>query len=188
MTFKHILESLKNEIFEEGMLQTAEKLEEFLPPHIFDTMQKRKNLQMIFDRFFYRPSNKVRHFDALTISKLITPKFNLSKLLETIIETVESRIMIFVDFDFIIEAKKDEESPYKFEYASRATHLNERFRIALPEDAKRFLESFKDLKLSEILVKTFERHMEILNYHESGFQPYQLLACKIYISETILSE
>ena len=185
MTFKSFLNTLKEGIFGKKMVESAEEIEEILPPHIFQTVQKRKNLQMIKDRFFYRPSNKVRNFDTLTISKIITPGFDIYKILELIIDTLETSVLIFVDFDFIIEAFKDEESPFKFEYASRATHVNNIFRIVLRKDAEQFLNLFKTKQLPELLVETFERHVKILNYHESSFQPYQLIACKIYISEIV---
>lgn len=185
MTFKPVLQNLKEIIFENKMITSEEQIREILPPHLFDLMVQKKNIKMLFDQFLYRPSTQRRKFDTISISKMYTPDFDLSDMLERIVESLENDVNINVDFDFVIEASKDELSPFKFEYASKSSSLNKTKNLVFPSDVKNFLDYFKNKTDSDILQECFIKHVDIMDYSQSGFQPYVLLAVKIFIAELL---
>ncbi len=171
---------IKSIFFSDG-LKTENDIKPYLPDYILKLLQDKNNLQIIHDKLIPRKRNRYRPYDTVTISKFLTDEFNLASALENMTTHLSGKLMIYIDFDFIVHATKDTESPYKFEFASKSTCLNETIKISTKSDVENIVSEFQNESTADLLNKAYLNHHNLNDYSNSGFQPHLLLACKIYL-------
>ena len=169
------------EIFFPSGRKTANDIQENLPDYIVQILKKQNNLNIITDKIIYRKKNAHREYDSLIITKFLTPSFQLADCLSNIISLASGRINIFVDFDFMIECSKDEDSPYKFEFGSKTNAMNSQMKIFDKSDAEQFCNEFRTKDYADILNECYINHNNLNDYSSSGFKPHQLLSMKLYM-------
>ena len=154
-----------------------ENLAEKLPADIYDFLKKNDNLKTIIDRLIYRPKTKYRPFDNLIVTKFLSGDLNLKKKFEEIFENISGNFLLYLDFHFIILVKSENhDRVFKFEHASKASALNETYKIVTNKDVEDFLEELNAKTLSDFLNDSFVNHRDLFAYQGSGFTPFMLLS------------
>ena len=173
--------SIINDLFLDKELTTQEQLSNLLPENVYNMLKQTNNLNLIIDRIVFRPRNPARPYDSMVISKFLRKDFNLISVLNTLTQCITSDFLIFIDFDFIIECTNDKERPLKFEFASKASSMNEHCKITSTTDQQVLMDEFKNKTFSDLLNEAFINHRDLNDYASSGFKPYQLLSLKLYL-------
>ena len=162
------------------MMGESPNLEEILSQEIFQFLKEKQKLDLIRQDVIYRPRIGKR-FGTATISKLLTPDFNISVFLTKIFDELDFKALVSIDMDFLIETK-DPDAPLKFQYGSRATGINRTKKLILPEDVHALVKEFEGKTKSDLLNDVFTTHQSILHYQESGFRPHSLICLKIFLT------
>lgn len=137
------------------------------------------NLDIIQNKCIYRPRNKYRVFECLNLSIVLSNETEIQKILHSLMDIIEIPHLIYVDFDAIYQTS-DTNRPFKFEFGSKNTRLNNTFKIVDSHTAELFLNEFK-MTFPELQNKQFLRHQSVLDFASSGFRPYKIISMKIYI-------
>ena len=154
--------------------------EKMLPTEIFDFLKSSNKLHLIRGGVFYR-SNRRKKFDTCSLTRVWTADLDFYSLLEQTLDNIDFKCILNIDADFLIETP-DQEKPLKFQHGSRGTAMNIQKRVIIPSDLKKVLSEFADLTPADLLNKVYQKHVEILDYRESGFRPHSLLTFKIFIT------
>ena len=156
-------------------------LKEKLPDYVYNVLNVKNNLGIIEDKITVRSRNKHRPYDSVKLSKFLTPDFNIEDALQNLLSELSGHLSIFIDFDFLIDATKDTEEMYKFEFASKFTAVNSVMQIKSMSDVNSLCKEFANQDYPEILNKVFINHVNLNDYSSSGFRPQLLLAMKVYM-------
>ena len=150
-----------------------EDIQKYIPAEI----QKFVNFSIIKNRLTFRPKTKFRHFESINISYFLKNETDITRIIASLLNIIEADVLMYIDFDAIFQTKEN----FKFEFASKNTHVNKHFKIVSEKSAEYLLNEFKSKTHAEIVNTHFERHKLVLDYISSGFRPYMLLSMKIYI-------
>ena len=172
--------SIEKILYPDGYI-LKENLQEKLPDYVYEKLKNENNLGIIEDKITFRPRNLNRPYDSFRFSKFLTPDLVIAEKIERLFQVLHGHISVFIDFDFLIDATKDAEEMYKFEFASKFTAMNNVMKITSDIDVEKLCNEFRGKDFSDILNTTFINHVNLNDYSSSGFRPQSLLAMKIYL-------
>ena len=164
---------------------TKENVIEKLRSHVYEFLEKNGNLGTIVDRGIFRTKNKYRPYDSLTVTKFLTEDFDIAKTISDAAGNITGNFLIYIDFHFLFlcNPEKDELEQFKFQFASKASAINETYKIVTTRDYRQLEAEFQDKSYSDMLNDAFLHHVNLYEYHESGLRPYQLLSLVIHLQK-----
>ncbi len=168
---------------------TLETLPNQLHPDIYEHLRRNNNLNTIIDRKIIRDSNPSKPYDSAVLTKFLVPTFNVAKAIRELIENLNGRFLIYIDFHFMMLApprdpeKPADEEEFRFQSASKASAMNTTFKIATAEDCDDLVAEFKDQTDAELMNTVFQNHVDLFEYHSSGLRPYNLLSLVIHVQK-----
>ena len=171
---KLVLKELEKNLFPSG-LQKVEDIKFDLPDYLHPFV----NFRILEDKIIYRGITRNKNYESLTISKYLRSESDILKCLESIMEVIDSNMLIYIDFDSIYQTQ-DKDRPYKFEFGSKSSKVNDCFKIVSKASVDTFLKEFQ-ISHNEIVAKQFGRHLKIMDFQMSGFRPMMILSMKIFI-------
>ena len=180
---------LMNDIFNlEPNETTLDDLPNLLHADIYKTLRRNNNLNTIIDRKIFRESTKAKPYDAIVLTKFLRPNFDVAKAIKNLVENLNNRFLIFIDFHFMIlcpprESDNDEEEVFKLQTASKASAMNATFKIASTEDCDDLIAEFKNQSDAELLNSVFQHHCDLFDYQSSGLRPYNLLSLVVHLQK-----
>ena len=126
----------------------------------------------------------------MTITKCLTPEFDISECVKSICGCLTGRYLVFIDAHFLIQLPNDEEDfddkgevQLKFQQGSKASSFNSQIKIGTNQDYDTLVSEFENKTLSDILNLAFEHHKDLFDYYNSGLRPYSLLSLLMHIQK-----
>ena len=188
-TFNSEERMLIDEIFNLEPKETElDDLPNLLHADIYDHLRKNNNLNTIIDRKIIREANKDKPYDAIVLTKFLRPKFDVFKAIKDLVESLNNRFLIYIDFHFMIlcpprESDKDVEEVFRLQTASKASAMNATSKIATAEDCDDLIAEFKNQSDAELLNSVFQHHSDLFDYQSSGLRPYDLLSLVVHVQK-----
>ena len=164
---------------------TKENVIEKLRPHVYEFLSQNGNLGTIVDKGIFRTKNTYRPYDSVTITKFLTENFDIAETISDVAGNITGSFLIYVDFHFLFLCNPDqnEMEEFKFQFASKASAINETYKIVTMNDYRALEAEFKNKSYSDLLNDAFVHHVDLYEYHESGLRPYQLLSLVIHVQK-----
>ena len=165
---------------------TVEHFREYLDEEIYDLLKNRQNLKTIRDRVLFVNKNKYRPYDSVNITKFLRPGFDCTKTFEELFANLTPPYLTFIDFHFLFECspeKNENRSRLKFQVASKASAINSTIKISSEKDYDSLIGEFKNQTHADLLDSVFRHHVDLYEFGDSGFKPYQLLSLVVHIQK-----
>ena len=169
-------------------ITTREQIEKTLPTEIFVLLKSKDNLRTVSDKVLFFNRNRYRTYDSAHITNILSPNFNCSKAIISLVEELTPPYLIFLDFHFCFEiTQKQEDSSnkieLKFQRASKPSSFNKTFKISTTKDLEDLSSELRSKNEADLLNTVFVTHTELYEYGSSGFRPYQLVALSAIIQK-----
>ena len=166
----------------------TENLREHLDEEVYNLLKNQQNLKTVRDNILFLNKNQYRPYDSVTITKFLTPNFNTSITLEQFFEILSPPFLVFVDFHFLFECTPDENNEnrknrLKFQSASKASCINSTIKVSTTENFESIINEFKNKNHADLLNTVFQHHVDLYEYEDSGFCPYQLLSLVVHVQK-----
>ena len=184
MKFTTEEEETIREIFDQSV--SRDNVENHLTPEVYDFLQKENRIRTIVDTITFVPTNKFRPYESVNLTKFITKDVNISKFIESLTGSINTKYLVFIDMNFLILCPTPEEKSelqFKFQRASKPSAFNETIKIRGSSDHTELVDEFKNLSPADFLNHAFESHVDMFDYHGSNMQPYGLLSIVMYITK-----
>ena len=163
-----------------------EDLENYMTPAVHQFLRSQNRLKTIVDSTLFTDKNHYRPFDSVRITKFLTPNISISKALQEISDAISGDFLVYVDFHFMFSIPDNEEEEgemFKFQGGSKASHMNDIFKIKDDDDRRAFNDQFREMTAPDYLNAAFEHHCDLFDYRGSGLQPYCLCALLLHITK-----
>jgi len=174
------------ELFQIGTT-TAENIETKLAPQIFDFLKQNGNLNTIIDSVLFKEKNKFRPYEAAIITKYLTPDLDPADMIKELTGGLSGQFLIYIDFHFLFLCPSHEDAEkvdeLKFQFASKASAINETHKISSQQDYEDLSKEFDGKTYPDLLNDVFIHHVDLYEYHGSGLRPYELLSLVVHVQK-----
>ena len=163
-----------------------DNIENQLQPQLYEFLSKNNNIRTIIDRVIFRTQNKFRPYDSVIITKFLTKEFDCVKSIMELVGNITGNFLIYIDFHFLFlcnPEQEEEEDELKFQFASKASAINDTYKIASNNDYLDLSNEFENKTYNDLLNAVFVHHVELYEYQNSGLRPYQLLSLVIHLQK-----
>ena len=159
-----------------------------LPPEIFDFLSLKGAFRTISDRLIFYEKNQWRSQDSATITFFITKNDNFVEKYTELINGLTGPALLFLDFHYILEGIDENEnekyiSKYKLQTASKASSVNQFYKLVKEKDFENAIKEFSDFTATEFLNRAFLCHSNLYEFSNSGLRPVSLLCAVLFISK-----
>lgn len=180
-------------IFDREAIKTAlepykvpfKEMENYIPEYVYEFMKRKGHLRTIQDRIVWGNRTKNVPYDRVEITKFLTPEFDVSAVITEMVGELTAPFLFYLDFHFLFLGKNDDDEDefFKFQTASKASAMNDTFKITDENDYNELVAELKDKNFSDYLNECAQNHIDLYDYNESGLRPYQLFSMVVYIQK-----
>ena len=165
---------------------TVDDFKEHMNEKVWEFLKKKNRFSTIQDRILFVEKNRYRPYDSCYVTKFITDRVDPCKFIKDIFSDLSPPFLTFIDFHFLFECNpnEDDESKIddlKLQTASKASAINDNFKIATRSDYIKLMGEFENQTYSDLLTKAYLHHLELYEYQNSGLRPYQLLSLVVHV-------
>ena len=161
MSFTYFERDFITDYFEKHTV-SLEEMPKYLGPNVYDFLKQNNNLSTIADRIRFSEQNKLRPYDQVMITKFLTPEFSCTNAIEEICGCLTGPYIVFIDFHFIFSGTQtDDEEFLKLQTASKASAMNENFKITTSAEYDRLVNEFKGKTYADILNDSWRNCVKI---------------------------
>ena len=162
------------------------QFQEIFDAEICRVLEKQGKIRSVADKITYRESTSFRPYDTAVLSKVITPKFDISESIIDLIDSLTRPFLFFLDFNFAVESQETNsayDSNLKIQLGSKASAVNRQIKIISESDAEVLKNEIKSKSYAEFLSLAFIHHNELFELSSSGLRPYQLIGLHICLQK-----
>ena len=129
--------------------------------------------------------HKTKKTENITVIKFFSQDFDLYNYLSEMLSDISLPFRFKMDFNFLIfnPLESNIEDKYRYVWAQRSTCLTLKDSMTNSQDVEELLDTIKSMTYSDLLITTYENHMNQSAFDKSGYNPHSLLTLVCYLSK-----